>query len=427
MPSRKGEVNERSKDDFYLFCAVFKMILEPPFLCIEMGVFVFEFKKYDSEEEDKLEKQLRNCFRKKGKSDTPAPMSGRFDNQWFYFFFWILFLVLLLSVTFAVTLGPVKISPFTVWKITLSHLSFLGDDIDVNWSTAHERIIWDIRLPRVLLGAVVGAGLSVVGAVIQALLRNSLADPYILGISSGSSVAATLVILFGALPFFGQYALVFGAFLGALLTMISVYALCQVGGRIQTTRLLLAGVVVSIIMSAATNFIVTLAPKESGIREAMYWMMGSLAGAKWEYLTIPSVVVIVGLVYLLFQSRSLNVLLMGEEAAATLGVNIDTFRKALIIITSLISGTVVAVSGSIGFIGLVIPHIARLLVGSDHKRVLPVSILMGMILVIWSDVFARLVLAPQELPIGVVTALCGGPFFIWLLRRSTYSFGGGSK
>ncbi|MEH7334531.1 iron ABC transporter permease [Neobacillus drentensis] len=349
------------------------------------------------------------------------------DKQWYYFFFWLLFLILLLSVTFAVTLGPVKISPFTVWKITLSNLSFLGDDIDQNWSTAQERIIWDIRLPRVLLGAVVGAGLSVVGVVIQALLRNSLADPYILGISSGSSVAATLVILFGALPFFGQYALVFGAFLGALLTMISVYALSQVGGRIQTTRLLLAGVAVSIIMSAATNFIVTLAPKESGIREAMYWMMGSLAGAKWEYLTIPSVVVIVGLVYLLFQSRSLNVLLMGEEAAATLGVNIDTFRKVLIIITSLITGTVVAVSGSIGFIGLVIPHIARLLVGSDHKRVLPVSILMGMILVIWSDVFARLVLAPQELPIGVVTALCGGPFFIWLLRLSTYSFGGGSK
>ncbi|WP_234447837.1 FecCD family ABC transporter permease [Viridibacillus soli] len=339
----------------------------------------------------------------------------------------LFFCALVLSITFALTLGPVKMSPITVWKIALSHLPFFGDYIDVNWSQAQERIIWDIRLPRVLLGAVVGAGLSVVGVVIQALVRNSLADPYILGISSGSSVAATLVILFGALPIFGQYALSLGAFIGAIVAMVAVYLLAQVGGRIQTTRLLLAGVAISMILSAVTNFIVTLAPKESGIRGAMFWMMGSLAGAKWEYIMIPTVVVLVGTFYLLFHSRSLNVLLMGEEAAATLGVNIDSFRKILIIISSLLTGTVVAVSGSIGFIGLVVPHLVRLLIGTDHKRVLPFSILIGMILVIWSDVCARMLLAPQELPIGVVTALCGGPFFIWLLRRSSYSFGGGSK
>jgi iron complex transport system permease protein len=370
---------------------------------------------------------LQDHLKKKVKTVPQVPFPGYHHKRGFRLIFLLLFCALLLSITFAVTLGPVKMSPFTVWKIALSHLPFLDDHIDVDWSKAQERIIWDIRLARVLLGAVVGAGLSVVGVVIQALVRNSLADPYIIGVSSGSSVAATLVILFGALPFFGQYALSLGAFFGAMLAMVVVYLLAQIGGRIQTTRLLLAGVAVSFIMSAATNFIVTLAPKESGIREVMFWMMGSLAGAKWEYLTIPSVVVMVGLVYLLFQSRSLNILVMGEEAATTLGVNIDTFRKGLIIITSLITGTVVAVSGSIGFIGLVVPHLSRLLVGSDHKRVLPTSILIGMILVIWSDVFARLVLAPQELPIGVVTALCGGPFFIWLLRRSTYSFGGDSK
>lgn len=370
---------------------------------------------------------LQDHLKKKEKIVPQVPFSDYHHKRGFRLIFLFLFCALLLSITFAVTLGPVKMSPFTVWKIALSHFSFLGDHIEVNWSKAQERIIWDIRLPRVLLGAVVGAGLSVVGVVIQALVRNSLADPYILGISSGSSVAATLVILFGALPFFGQYALSLGAFFGAMLALVAVYLLAQVGGRIQTTRLLLAGVAVSFIMSALTNFIVTLAPKESGIREATFWIMGSLAGAKWEYLTIPSVVVIVGLVYLLFQYRSLNILLMGEDVAATLGVNIDTLRKGLIIITSLITGTVVAVSGSIGFIGLVVPHLSRLLVGSDHKRVLPTSILIGMIVVIWSDVFARLVLAPQELPIGVVTAFFGGPFFIWLLRRSTYSFGGDSK
>ncbi|MGE7764923.1 FecCD family ABC transporter permease [Peribacillus sp. NPDC096540] len=360
--------------------------------------------------------------------DVPQePQFERKAKRRFRFLLLFLVCILLLSITFAVTLGPVKMSAITVWKIAIGHLPFIGDYIDVNWSRSQERIIWDIRLPRVLLGAVVGAGLSVVGVVIQALVRNSLADPYILGISSGSSVAATLVILFGALPIFGQYALSFGAFLGAMVAMLSVYLLAQVGGRIQTTRLLLAGVAISMIMSAITNFIVTLAPKDSGIREAMFWMMGSLAGAKWDYIPIPTVVVAVVSIYLLVHSRSLNILLMGEEVAVTLGVNMESFRKVLIIITSLLTGTIVAVSGSIGFIGLVVPHLARLVVGTDHKRVLSCSILIGMILVIWSDVCARLVLAPQELPIGVVTALCGGPFFIWLLRRSSYSFGGGGK
>ncbi|CAH0193393.1 Hemin transport system permease protein HmuU [Peribacillus sp. Bi134] len=372
------------------------------------------------------ESLIRSSLKERG-DVLEEPHFERNAKRRFRFLLFFLLCILLLSVTFAVTLGPVKMSAITVWKIALGHLPFIGGFLEVNWSIAQERIIWDIRLPRVLLGAVVGAGLSVVGVVIQALVRNSLADPYILGISSGSSVAATLVILFGALPIFGQYALSFGAFLGAMAAMLSVYLLAQVGGRIQTTRLLLAGVAISMIMSAVTNFIVTLAPKDSGIREAMFWMMGSLAGAKWEYIPIPAVVVLVVSLFLIVQSRSLNILLMGEEVAATLGVNMEAFRKVLIIITSLVTGTVVAVSGSIGFIGLVVPHLARLLVGTDHKRVLSCSILIGMILVIWSDVCARLVLAPQELPIGVVTALCGGPFFIWLLRRSSYSFGGGGK
>ncbi|MGE7622906.1 FecCD family ABC transporter permease [Viridibacillus sp. NPDC096237] len=358
---------------------------------------------------------------------TDEQLNERKAKRRFLLLLLLLFCALVLSVTFALTLGPVKMSPITVWKIALSHLPIFGDYIDIKWTQAQERIIWDIRLPRVLLGAIVGAGLSVVGVVIQALVRNPLADPYILGISSGSSVAATLVILFGALPVFGQYALSLGAFTGAIIAMVAVYLLAQVGGRIETTRLLLAGVAISMIMSAVTNFIVTLAPKESGIRGAMFWMMGSLAGAKWEYIMIPTVVVFVGTIYLLFNARSLNILLMGEEAAATLGVNIDSFRKILIIVSSLLTGTVVAVSGSIGFIGLVVPHFVRLLIGTDHKRVLPFSVLIGMILVIWSDVCARMLLAPQELPIGVVTALCGGPFFIWLLRRSSYSFGGRTK
>ncbi|WP_205516554.1 iron ABC transporter permease [Paenibacillus sp. SYP-B3998] len=345
---------------------------------------------------------------------------------WFTTIVVFLTVILIASITLAVMLGPVRIDPETVWKIALSHLPGMNGLVDETWSKAQTHIIWDIRFPRVLLGVVVGAGLAVVGVAIQALTRNSLADPYILGVSSGASVSATLVILFGFFKVFGQYALSFSAFLGSLTAMVMVFVFARVGGAISTTRLLLSGIAVSTIMSAATSFIVTMAPREEGIRSAMYWMMGSLTGAKWSYLSIPALMIMIGTMILLLHYRSLNALLMGDDTAVTLGVNVNAFRKFLVIVTALLTGSIVAVSGSIGFIGLMIPHIVRLMVGSDHRRVLPVSLLFGAIFVVWCDVFARLVLAPEELPLGIVTAMCGGPFFIWLLRRSAYSFGGGA-
>ncbi|RJS61977.1 ABC transporter permease [Bacillus sp. PK3_68] len=351
----------------------------------------------------------------------------RANKQGYLYLLMGLAVFLLFSITWSITLGPVNMPAVTAWKIILSHAPWVDNYIEADWNKAQEHIIWNIRVPRVLLGTVTGAGLAVAGVVIQALVRNSLADPYILGVSSGASVVATLVILFGALPVFGQYALTTGAFTGAMIAMGAVYIIAQEGGKILTTRLLLAGVAVSMTLSAVTNFIVTLAPKESGIREVMFWMMGSLAGAKWEHLAIPTLIIAGSVLFLLSASSSLNALLMGEEAAGTLGVNTDVFRKILIVVASLITGAVVAVSGSIGFVGLMVPHLARLLLGSDHKRVIPVSALLGMLVVIWSDTAARLLLAPEELPIGVVTAFCGGPFFIWLLRHSSYSFGGGGR
>ncbi|MBM4763596.1 iron ABC transporter permease [Bacillus sp. B15-48] len=333
---------------------------------------------------------------------------------------------LFLSITLSIMLGPVPIHAVTVWKIALSHIPVLGEMITEDWTSAQRNIIWEIRFPRVLLGATVGAGLALVGAAIQALVRNSLADPYILGVSSGASVGATLVILFGAFSLFGVYALSVAAFLGALLSVVLVFFLAQVGGRISTIRLLLAGIAISMILSALTNFIVISAPDEEGIRSAMFWMMGSLTGAKWESLPVAVIAVIGTFIFLTFQSRSLNLLLMGEDTAATLGININVFRKILIVVTALLTGVLVAVSGAIGFVGLMVPHIVRLLVGSDHKRVLPISLLFGAVFMIWADVVARLIVAPEELPIGIVTALCGGPFFIWLLRKSSYTFGGHS-
>ncbi|MED4779293.1 FecCD family ABC transporter permease [Brevibacillus choshinensis] len=338
-----------------------------------------------------------------------------------------LIMALLLSITLAITLGSVEIHPGTVWGIALAHVPIFGEWVAVDWTRAQQTIIWDIRFPRVLLAAVVGAGLSVVGVAIQSLVRNSLADPYILGVSSGASVGATLVILFGAFSIYGQYALSMGAFLGSLLSILLIFSLSRMGGQISTVRLLLAGIAISAILSAVTSLIIFSAPNEHGIQTVLFWMSGSLAGAKWEYLTIPSLVVIACLLVLLAQYRSLNAMLMGEESASTLGVNTTQFRKLLLVITALLTGVIVAISGAIGFVGLMMPHIVRVIVGSDHRRVLPVSALLGAIFLIWADALARLSFAPEELPIGIITALCGGPFFIWLMLRSSYSFGRGGR
>lgn len=332
---------------------------------------------------------------------------------------------LIISIILAVALGPVTIPPLTVWKIILSHIPFLDNLVNSDWTNAHYNIVWKVRLPRVLLGVLVGAGLSLAGTGIQALVRNPLADPYILGVSSGASVGATLVILVGVFDIFGQYALSIAAFLGALLSVILVFSIAQVNNRISTTRLLLSGIALSMMLSAVTDFIVISAPDNDKIHSALFWMMGSLVGANWSTLPIIASVVVLAYVFLISQSRSLNLLLMGEETSVTLGLNINIFRKFLIVVVSLLTGVLVAASGAIGFVGLMIPHIVRLLVGSDHKKVLTISFFLGAMFMVWADVIARLLLAPVEIPIGIITALSGGPFFIWLLRKNSYSFGGG--
>ncbi|KKB36843.1 Vitamin B12 ABC transporter, permease component BtuC [Bacillus thermotolerans] len=336
----------------------------------------------------------------------------------------LLLAVLAVSMTLSIMIGPVPIHPVTVWEIALFKTFPLEAFITPDWSVAEENIVWNLRFPRVLLAIIAGAGLAVIGTAIQALVRNSLADPYILGVSSGASVGATLVILFGAFSIFGPYALVAAAFLGSLLSMILVFFLAQVGGKISTVRLLLAGIAVSMILSAVTSFIVISAPQEEGIKTAMFWMMGSLSGAKWTFIPIPAAVTLIGFLFLWSQYRSLNILLMGEEAAVTLGIRLEHFRKLLIVVTALLTGVLVSVCGSIGFVGLMVPHIVRLVMGSDHRTVLPISALVGAIFLVWADICARTVISPEEMPIGIVTALCGGPFFLWLLRRSAYSFGG---
>lgn len=331
----------------------------------------------------------------------------------------ILLLINILSIILAIGIGPVSVPADTVIKIILSKLPFLTDYIDQNWELVDENIVWGLRFPRVLLGMIVGASLAVTGVAMQALVRNHLADPFILGVSSGASATATLGMLFGIFSFFGRYALSISAFIGAAATIIIVYSISRVRGRINITQLLLSGVAIAMIMEAITNVITLSAPNALGLHNAAFWMSGSLAGAKWGYLTLPFIVIIFCMVLLMTNYRALNALLLGDETAGTLGVNVGRMQKLLILIASLLAGVTIAVSGSIGFIGLMVPHISRLLIGSDHKKVLPISALLGGILVIWTDVVARMVIAPEELPIGLLTAIIGGPFFIWLLKRNS--------
>lgn len=321
----------------------------------------------------------------------------------------------IVSVVLAVGLGPVSVSPGTVAKILLSRLPGLGGRIAVTWEAVEQNIVLGLRLPRVCLGMAVGASLAVCGVAMQALVRNQLADPFILGVSSGATAFATLGMLFGAFSFFGVYSLSVSAFLGAAVTIIFVYLISRTRGRINIAQLLLSGVAVSMMMDGLTSVIKLSAPNALGLHNAEFWMSGSLAGAKWAYLALPLATLLLCMAVLAANYRGLNLLLLGDDSAGALGADVRRLQKLLILICSLLAGTSIAVSGTIGFVGLIVPHFTRLLVGGDHKRVLPVSALLGGILVVWVDAAARLLIAPEELPAGVLTAIIGGPLFLWLL------------
>ena len=337
--------------------------------------------------------------------------------------FWLLISGLLFALpaalVLAVVVGPVAIPFDVVVQVVISKA--LPGSIDVHWTPVQEQIVWEFRMPRALLAALVGAALAVCGTALQALVRNPLADPFTFGISSGASVGAVLVITLGAGAAIGL-TLSGAAFLGALITMIVVYATAQHGGQVTPGRLILAGVAIGYALHAITTYLVLrISGPGGGAAVALSWLAGSLGGAKWEELGIPGFAVLATTLLLLLQSRQLNALLAGDETAVSLGVSLQRFRLQLFVVTSLIIGSVVAISGAIGFVGLMIPHVARILVGADHRRVLPIAALLGAVYLIGVDVIARTIIAPSELPVGVVTAAVGGPFFLWLLwqRRLT--------
>lgn len=333
----------------------------------------------------------------------------------------ILCIILFISVILGIGLGPVSIDFKTVWRIMFKNLFNSGDISDIKLGT--QNIVWHLRVPRVLLGLAVGSGLTLSGVGMQAFTKNPLAEPYVLGISSGASAGAVLAMLVTVVLPWGKLGISGGAFIGALISIIIVYLLAQNGGEIAPIKLVLVGVAVSAIFRAATNYIVYTAPQDAQVRQATFWMLGGLGAAQWEDLAAPYIVLIPSVIIMLILARPLNAMMMGDNSAVTLGVNINTIRKIIIAVTALMTAVSVSVSGCIGFVGLIVPHIVRSVAGADHSKVIPLSILSGGIFMIWIDVLARIICAPAELPVGILTALIGGPMFLWMIKARKYSFG----
>ncbi|OZC76945.1 sugar ABC transporter substrate-binding protein [Rhodococcus sp. 06-418-5] len=279
------------------------------------------------------------------------------------------------------------------------------------------RIIVDSRVPRVLLAILIGSGLSAVGLVVQAMVRNALADPYVLGISSGASVGATSVVLFGTFGALGIYALSTAAFVGALAATLLVYLMARSAAGLVPLRLVLTGTALGYGFSAITTVLVFLAPYGDGARSVMFWLLGSLSAATWQMVPLAAVVTVVGLVIIAACARRLNALSMGDEVSAALGLDASKFRMLLFVVAAAMTGCFVSICGAIGFVGLVVPHVARMLVGADHRRLIVVTPVLGSVFLVSADLLARTLVPPQELPLGAITAAVGVPVFVLLMRR----------
>ncbi|TLP59427.1 iron ABC transporter permease [Parasedimentitalea maritima] len=323
------------------------------------------------------------------------------------------FLILLMSVSVAVSVGAISVPITTVWGVITN--KFSPGLIDPDWSQGRAAIVWDIRFPRALLAAMVGAGLGLVGASLQAVTRNPLADPHLLGISSGGAFGAILALLHTGL-FLGLLTVPLMAFVGALGATLLVLVVSRFSGAASADRLVLVGVAVSFIIMAGANILIFLGDQRA-THTVVFWMLGGLGLAQWSHLAYPLVILIFCSGWLWLRSPDLNAMTIGDETATTLGIPVARFRLEVFVTGALITGVMVAFSGIIGFVGLMVPHIVRLLVGGDYRRVLPTSALFGAIFLLWADIVARTIMAPEDMPIGIVTGLIGGLFFVWVLGR----------
>ena len=321
----------------------------------------------------------------------------------------VLCLILCISLVTALQFGAKFISLDQI-------ISALMSMIDVNTTASMtDTIITDIRLPRLIYSVLTGIGLSLVGLLMQTVTRNALADPYVLGVSSGASTGAVFAIIMGGLPFLGQYNTPIFAALGAALSIILVL-LC-VGKSNSPVKLILIGMGMTGVFSALTMMIIYGAKHEAQVRSAMFWLLGSFAGIQWSDLPLTAIIVILFMLYIYMFNQDLDVLLLGNHEAAQMGLSVKQLQLSIVIISSVVIATLVSKVGVVGFIGLIIPHLARIIGGPKHKHTLLFSALIGSIVMIWSDVLSRALYSPEEIPIGVLTSLLGAPLFIWIIMN----------
>ncbi|MGY8825623.1 MAG: FecCD family ABC transporter permease [Candidatus Latescibacterota bacterium] len=332
------------------------------------------------------------------------------DSQRLYIALFALVALLAFSAVISLCIGPVNISIIDIIRLIWQR----GDPDSIN-----AVILFDIRLPRLILAALVGAALAQSGVVMQGFFQNPMADPYIVGVSSGAGLGATLAIWMGLdFWFYGLSGVGLLAFVGALIVTAIVYLVSQRGGRLPIMLVLLTGVAIGALTSALTSFLMVSAQGDLfDTQRILFWMMGSLASRRWEHVQVVWPQIVVGALFLQWMARDLNLIIQGEENALYLGVDVERTKRLLLIGASLLAAAAVSVSGIIGFVGLVVPHVMRLVVGPDNRRLMPASMLGGAILLVNADLLARVVIEPAELPIGIITSLLGCPFFLYLLSR----------
>lgn len=334
-----------------------------------------------------------------------------------------LLVILVGSIMISVTLGSAKISVSEVYKVLGYKLLGIKAYSEYASGPIHD-VVWVIRFPRVVLAIAIGMGLTISGVVMQAIVKNPLADPYILGISSGASLGATFAIMLGFGAVLGGNFVGVMAFIGALLVSFGVLLLANIKGSATSSKLILAGMALSAVCSSFSNFIIYIANDKTGMQSVTYWLLGSLAGAKWETNIIILPVVIIACLFFWSRYRVLNLMLLGDDVSITLGTDLHKPRHIYLIITSIMIGLSVYCAGVIGFVGLIIPHAVRMIFGTDHKKLIPISALVGSIFMIFADALSRIIIPNSEMPIGILISMVGAPVFIYLMVKKSYGFGG---
>jgi len=328
----------------------------------------------------------------------------------------ILILIFLATIIVSLNLGFSAIPFSDIIKILINNTPIIGNLANFQVPELETTLIIQVRLPRIFCAALVGAALSAAGAVYQGLFRNPMADPYTIGASAGAALGATASIVLGvSISILGISSLPLFAFIGCISAVLLVYSISKVGSKVPVQTLLLSGIAVSIFLSAIVSYLQTLSPEK--LHQAQFWLMGSFSYSEWNDALSTLPFVLLGIIVIAIYARDLNLLALGEDAARHLGVDLEKMKKVLLISSAFVTAAAVSISGLIAFIGLIIPHLTRLLIGPDHRVLIPASVFMGASFLIICDSLARIVVSPAELPVGVITAMCGGPFFLYLMRR----------